>query len=172
MSKYIFVDVESDGPCPGIFNMVCFGAVVLDTHEGLGQTFYGKTAPLTGKWYPESLAISGFTRTQHEGFPDPEIAIKSFYDWVIAEGGDKPKFVSDCLTGDWAYIDYYFHKYIGKNPFGYSGRRMSDIICGMEMNMKTKWKKLKTQMDIHDPVFDAIENAKVFQKLIDEGLKA
>ena len=28
--KFVIVDVESDGPCPGLYSIVCFGAVIVD----------------------------------------------------------------------------------------------------------------------------------------------
>jgi hypothetical protein len=37
--SYIMVDIESDGPVPGDYSMVCFGAVVVE--PGLERTFYG-----------------------------------------------------------------------------------------------------------------------------------
>ena len=37
---YVMVDVEADGPIPGDYSMVCFGAVLVK--EGLDQTFYGR----------------------------------------------------------------------------------------------------------------------------------
>jgi len=41
--SYFIVDIESDGPIPAEFSMVCFGAVVFD--DRLDTTFYGKTRP-------------------------------------------------------------------------------------------------------------------------------
>ena len=54
------VDVESDGPIPGDYSMVCFGAVVVE--PSLEKTFYGKLKPISDKWIPEALAVSGFSR--------------------------------------------------------------------------------------------------------------
>ena len=56
---YIMVDVESDGPIPGDYSMVCFGAVIVE--PGLARDFYGKFKPISEKWNPETLAVSGFT---------------------------------------------------------------------------------------------------------------
>lgn len=170
--SYIFVDVEADGPCPGekLFSMVCFGAIIV-TEEGLGETFYGKTAPISNKFFPDSLAISGFTREQHERFPNPAVVMQEFDNWVREYGGKNPKFITDNLAFDWCFINYYLHTYVGDNIFGYSGRRLSDIICGMESNMRAKWKHKKSKIGIHDPVFDATENALVFQSLVEQGLK-
>ena len=32
--SYFFVDVEADGPCPGLYSMVSFGAVKFDESTG------------------------------------------------------------------------------------------------------------------------------------------
>ena len=36
---YVMVDIESDGPIPGDFSMVCFGAVIVEPE--LNRSFYG-----------------------------------------------------------------------------------------------------------------------------------
>ena len=167
--KYISLDVEVDGPCQPIFSMVCFGAVLIDKH--LETTFYGKTRPISDLYIPENLAISGFTREQHLGFPDPAEVLPKFVEWIKEVAGTKVCLISDVLTGDWACMNYYFHKYCGFNPFGYGhGRRLSDIIGGMENDLYFKWKHMKSKENIHDPVFDALENAKIFRGLKHKGL--
>lgn len=165
--KYVFVDIEVDGYYPPDFSMVCFGAAIFGTNE----TFYGKVAPISNKFYAEMLAISGFTRAQHERFEQPQTIMQEFHNWLREYAGEKPKFISDNLTGDWGFMNYYLYKYVGENIFGYSGRRMSDIICGMNKDLRTKWKHRKSKIGIHDPVVDAIENMKVFRELVKEGLK-
>ena len=36
---YIMADIESDGPIPGDYSMISFGAVIVN--EQLNKTFYG-----------------------------------------------------------------------------------------------------------------------------------
>ena len=50
---YIMVDIESDGPIPGDYSMICFGAVVVE--EGLNKTFYGQLKPISDMFIPETL---------------------------------------------------------------------------------------------------------------------
>ena len=52
----IMVDIESDGPIPGDYSMISFGAVIVDTE--LSKTFYGKLKPISDKFIPEALAVS------------------------------------------------------------------------------------------------------------------
>ena len=166
---YVSVDVERDHDCIPIGSIVCFGAVIVD--KNLDKTFYGKMAPISDVYNPGNLKVSGFTREQHLKFDAPKDVMLRFSSWLEEFGGARPSLISDCLTGDWEAINWYFHNFTGKNPFGYSGRRISDIICGMNNDMRTKWKHKKSQDYIHDPVFDAIQNAEVFLNLRKEGLK-
>ena len=64
--SYVMVDVESDGPIPGDYSMICFGAIVVE--PSLERTFYGKLKPVSEKWISEALAVSGFTREETLGF--------------------------------------------------------------------------------------------------------
>jgi hypothetical protein len=50
---YIMVDVESDGPIPGDYSMISFGAIVVE--PSLVRTFYGRLKPISDKWIPEAL---------------------------------------------------------------------------------------------------------------------
>jgi len=61
------VDVESDGPIPGDYSMVSFGAVIVEPL--LARTFYGKVRPISEKWIPEALAVSGHSREETMQFP-------------------------------------------------------------------------------------------------------
>jgi hypothetical protein len=53
--SYVMVDVESDGPIPGDYSMICFGAIIVE--PGLERSFYGRLRPISEKWIPEALAI-------------------------------------------------------------------------------------------------------------------
>ena len=77
---YVMVDVEADGPIPGDYSMVCFGAVLV--REGLDKTFYGRLRPISDRWVPEALAVSGFTREETLGFDDPKSAMEGFAGWL------------------------------------------------------------------------------------------
>jgi hypothetical protein len=51
------VDIETDGPIPRDYSMVYFGAVIVE--PGLERTFYATLAPISQKWIPEALRVSG-----------------------------------------------------------------------------------------------------------------
>src|SRR5438034_7098484 len=125
----VVVDVESDGPIPAEFSMVCFGAVIFD--DLLDKTFYGRTRPISDRFVPEALAISGFSREQHLSFEDPKPVMENFAAWLEKHTKGRPVFVSDNVAFDWQFIKYYFHRFLGKNPFGFSGRRIGALYASM-----------------------------------------
>ena len=100
-SSWIMIDIESDGPCPGINSMICFGAVVVE--PGLERRFYGRLKPVTDVWEPEALAVSGFTRDETLAFPDPKAIMQRFADWLKENANPKgrPIFVADTGGFDW-----------------------------------------------------------------------
>lgn len=159
------VDVEADGPVPGLWSMVSFGAVIIE--PGLDRTFYGRVRPISDKWDPEALAISGHGRKEHEAFPEPEGEIKRFCEWVEANSSEvgpsvkrpyktkRAHFVSDNVGFDWAFMSYYLHAYAGRNPFGWGGFDMSDCYKGMVRKVGAKFQHLVKTPHTHHPVDDA-----------------
>lgn len=169
--SYIVVDVESDSISPSSGSMVCFGAVLV---SDLNVSFYGQVRPINNSYNKDALAISGFTREQHELFDDPSEVMSKFAIWVNSVCETRPMFISDNPAFDWQWINFYFDKYLGKNPFGYSARRIGDLYCGMVKNAgkNAVWKRKyrKTKHD-HHPVNDAKGNAEAIIAMKEEGLK-
>ena len=157
--SYIMVDIESDGPIPGDFSMVSFGAVVVD--QNLDRFFYGKLKPISEKWIPEALNVSGHTREETMTFSEPEKVMQEFKDWINLNSKGRPIFISDNNGFDWMFICWYFHHFIGENPFGHSSRRLSDLFCGLQKDTFAKWKHLRKTLHTHNPVDDAMGNAEV-----------
>jgi hypothetical protein len=169
--SFIIVDVESDGPIPAEFLMVCFGAVLFDEH--LEQSFYGKTRPISDRFVSEALAVSGYSREQHLAFDDPKSVMESFAAWLDQHAKGRPVFVSDNVAFDWQFINYYFHRFLGRNPFGFSGRRIGDLYAGWvkDAYKATEWKKYRVTQHTHNPVDEARDNAEALRKFKELGLK-
>lgn len=153
------VDVESDGPAPGLYSMISFGAVLVD--RDLNKTFHGKVAPLPGAGRIEEAAkVSGVSQEAHQAFESPEVVMPRFADWIASTNKNgRPIFVSDNPAFDWQFINWYFHKYVGSNPFGFSARRIGDFYCGLRKDYFANWKQLRKTKHDHNPVNDAIGNA-------------
>lgn len=168
MSLFV-VDVESDGGLLGRNSMVCFGVVKL-TPE-LDTTFYGKTAPISEFYDEKALAISGFSREEHLKFDDPAIVMIEFEGWLKTNSKGRPILISDNNGYDASWINWYFLTYLGKNPFGWSSRRIGDLYCGMQKDTWASWKKLRNTKHTHNPVDDAMGNAEALLKMKEMGLK-
>ena len=168
--SYFMVDVESDGAIPGDYSMISFGAVLVD--EKLDRTFYGELKPISDKFTPEALAVSGFSREETEQFDDPKTVMTNFRDWIKENSKGRPIFISDNNGFDWMFICWYFHHFIGENPFGFSSRRLADLFCGMEKDTFAKWKHLRKTAHTHNPVDDSMGNTEVLLMIKKEmGLK-
>lgn len=161
--SYVMVDIESDGPVPGLFSMVCFGAVLVT--PALDRTFYGRTRPISERWIPEALAVSGFSREQHEDFDDPHRVMERFAEWVRQHGGRRPIFISDNNGFDWSFINYYFHRYLEANPFGHSSQNLGSLYKGLAKDTFATFKHLRRTRHTHDPVDDATGNAEALLEM-------
>ena len=165
----IMVDVESDGPIPGDYSMTCFGAVVVE--PTLQRRFYARLKPISEKWIPEALAISGFSREETLGFSDPAQAMQDFERWIAQEAGRRPLFVSDNNGFDWQFINWYFWHFLGRNPFGHSSTNLGSLYKGMVKDMFQNFKHLRRTEHTHDPVDDAKGNAEALLEMKKAGLK-
>src|SRR5688572_638644 len=127
--SYIMVDIEADGPIPGDYSMICFGAVLVDQH--LDKTFYGTLKPISDNFVPGALAVSGFSRMQTLEFPEPAEVMKSFATWLSEVSSGSPMFISDNNGFDWQFINWYFHHFTGSNPFGFSSTNLGSLYKGL-----------------------------------------
>ena len=156
MSNYIFVDVEAVGTSPVGGTMTEFGAV----HEKSLKTFHGRiyegtpnpdnpAVPIVGK------QISTYKKVAEE-----------FAEWLKEVGGnERPVFISDNVAYDWQWISGMFDVAGMPNPFGHSGRRISDFYAGVMNNFGDTqgWKRWRVTKHDHNPVNDAMGNVEAFQ---------
>ncbi|MGB1257621.1 MAG: exonuclease domain-containing protein [Thiolinea sp.] len=162
---YIMVDVEADGPIPGDYSMVSFGAVIVE--DGLERSFYGQLKPVSEQWVPEALAVSGHSREETLKFDDPAEVMQRFADWLKAEVKGRPMFVSDNNGFDWQFINWYFHHFLGRNPFGHSSTNLGSLYKGLVKDMRKNFKHLRKTKHTHHPVDDARGNAEAMLVILE-----
>lgn len=88
---YISVDIEADGPIPGPYSMISFGAAVAGRQDGAAytpadpaaRTFYRELRPISDRYVEAALAVSGLDRDRllREG-TEPAVAMAEFRAWV------------------------------------------------------------------------------------------
>jgi hypothetical protein len=164
------VDIESDGPIPSDYSMISFGAVVVD--EKLDKTFYGKLKPISEKFIPEALSVSGHSREDTLTFEDPKTVMANFANWIAETCYDRPIFISDNNGFDWMFINWYFHHFTGVNPFGFSSQNLGSLYKGITKDTFQSFKHLRKTKHTHHPLDDAIGNAEALLTMKKEfGLK-
>lgn len=157
---FIMVDVESDGPIPGDYSMISFAVLIVDSN--LDLSFKRNLKPISGKSIPEALSISGFSREETLKFDDPKSVMIDFKIWLKENVQGKPIFISDNNGYDWMFICWYFHHYIGENPFGYSSANLGSLYKGLANDYSKNYKHLRKTEHTHDPLDDVKGNAEAF----------
>lgn len=154
--------------------MISFGAVVVEPK--ITKSFYGKLKPISEKWVPEALKVSGHTREETLGFDDPKAVMEAFRNWLSGMLAKDKKgriiFVSDNNGFDWQFINWYFHHFLGDNPFGHSSQNLGSLYKGLTKNMHSGFKHLRDTKHTHHPVDDATGNAEALVKMQKMGLMA
>jgi len=131
---YVSVDIEADGPIPGPYSMVSFGAAVAGWHDAAGFRraeplgFYRELRPISERYDPEALAVSGLDRAAllRDG-AEPAVAMREFCDWLeeirVDEAGrrHRPVMVGYPAPYDWLFLYWYLVNFAGTSPFGHSG---------------------------------------------------
>ncbi len=158
---WVAVDVEADGPCPGLFSMTQIGAVML-LPNGEMDTFMGNLRPISDEYIQQALDVCGHTREETMGFDDPYVVMRKFKDWLA---GYRVMFISDNNGFDWQFVNYYFHKYCGTNPFGFSSTNLGSLYKGCVGSLYKNFKHLRDTKHTHNPVDDAMGNMEAFIKI-------
>jgi hypothetical protein len=166
---YVMVDVEADGPIPGDYSMVRFGAVIVE--ESLDRIFDGRLKPISSQWITEALAVSGFTREETLRFDEPKAVMESFALWLKENTKGRAFFISDNNGFDWQFINWYFWHFTGGNPFGHSSTNLGSLYKGLVNDTFQNFKHLRKTLHTHNPVDDAMGNAEALLEMKRLGLK-
>jgi hypothetical protein len=127
---YISADIESDGPIPGEFSMRSFGVAVAGSFDGESfspepdrATFYRELQPISERFDPDALRVSGLDRNRlaTEG-AEPAAAMADAAAWVDeqASGDRHPVMVAYPAVFDWMFLHWYFVRFASRSPFGCS----------------------------------------------------
>jgi DNA polymerase III epsilon subunit-like protein len=117
---FLSVDVETAGPIPGEYSMLSIGACNVDDET---QVFSCDIKPINENADPKALEVSGLSLEQlRESGLTPVDAMEKFQAWAKSQAmaAQILVFVGLNASFDWSFVNYYFHKYLGANPFGFA----------------------------------------------------
>lgn len=168
---YISVDVEASGPVPPAYSMLSLGACVVDA-PGLG--FYVELKPLGPRAVAAALEVVGRQLEYFvENGVEPREGMLAFKRWVDdVSAGHDPVFVGFNATFDWAYVNWYFHTYLGENPFGIGGVDIKSFYMGRAgvSWADTRSSRIPNELksgepETHHALDDARRQAELFRRL-------
>jgi len=167
----VSVDIETSGPIPGEYSMLSLGACIVGARD---VTFYREFRPSSDKFIPEALAVSGLKLSKlSQSGVDPRQGMQEFKDWIETNcRGTKPVFVAFNAPFDWSFVNYYFHFYLGANPFGFSALDIKAYFMGLtgctwdDTRSSRISEILKVETEIkHNALEDALAQARLFEKM-------
>lgn len=172
---YISVDVETAGPHPGEYSLLTIGACKVYDPPA---TFYIELQPVNMNARPDALAISRLSmeRLAERGTP-PKAAMQQFADWLakLTPPGQRPVFLAFNAPFDWMFVNEYFHRYLGRNPFGHAALDIKSYYMGLagvewsESSMRQVGPYyLGNHALTHHALRDAMDQAEIFRKMRQE----
>ena len=160
---YVSVDVETSGPIPGEYSLLSIGACLVAQPE---TSIYLELQPDSPKHDPEALAVSGLSleKLEREGLT-PQQAMLTFDQWLKSscQTGQKVIFVGLNAPFDWSFVNYYFHKYLETNPFGFTAIDMKAYFMGA---VGCSWQETKSSKmtaalkPLSEPNHNALDDAR------------
>ena len=179
---YFSVDVETDGPIPGEFNLLAFAIVEAGIHDGSRyrgpeepEMGYWELKPVSDRFEADAMTANRLDRADlaRRG-SDPAEAMSRAAQWISQRSmGRRPVMVASPIGFDWMFLHWYFVKYFGESPFGHSSGfdlktaisvRFDRPIAQSGRKNFPEWMGSKVQ-HTHDARDDATKQAQDFQAI-------
>ncbi len=167
---FVSVDVETAGPIPGEYSLLSIGACDADHPE---RQYACELKPLSMAFVPEALAVTGLSlEALAKTGMEPREAMVQFAAWArsLAPNDEKLVFVGFNAAFDWSFVNYYFHRFLGENPFGFAALDIKSLYMGV---VGCAWSDTRSSQMIkdlrprhagdHDALHDAIFQAELFR---------
>ena len=171
----ISVDVETAGPYPGRYSLLSIGACLVSDFD---SSFYIELQPITPDMVPDALAVTGLTmEALLERGTAPAAAMLDFAGWLrsVTPDGAHPVFVGFNAPFDWMFVNDYFHRFLGYNPFGHNALDIKAFYAGRtgapwsETSLRHVAARYGGPPSLsHNALADAIDQAALMAALLEE----
>ena len=168
------VDVETSGPIPGEYSLLSVGACLVPSDNTQAPTamFSCLVQPISHRADPEAMKVTGLSLEDLERTgQSPLEAMEQFEQWIVqSANGATPVFVGFNASFDWSFVNYYFHRFLGRNPFGFAALDIKSLYMGAthcswrDTRSSAMTKVLQpTRKGTHDALDDALAQGEWFQ---------
>ena len=179
---YVSIDIEADGPVPGLHSMLSLGAAAFTSDGRLLDTFSVNLEPLpeasedprTMRWWASQGAA---WEACHIDPRPPAEAMSEFHAWLVRhfEAVGLPVMVAFPAAYDTMWVQWYLHRFVGQSAFR---RRAIDIKTLAMVAMGAGYRATARSMmprhwrprtpHTHVAVDDAIEQGELFLAIVRE----
>jgi oligoribonuclease (3'-5' exoribonuclease) len=167
---YISIDMEADGPCPGVNSMLQFGAVFYDSEGKLLDEYLVNIAPLDGvqdpdtmKWWAEQeVKNPGLWASMEKDRVTPKLAMERFQSKVrkwAAELKCSPIVFAYPAGYDFTWLYWYLCKFLGQSCVGFSAIDMKTIAMCLLQRTYHDSSKRRFPRSWFNPAFRHTHNA-------------
>jgi hypothetical protein len=125
---YVSLDIEADGPCPGLFSMLSFGMAAFTLEKQLVSTFTrnlhtlegARTDERTMTWWGAAENADAFRKSRIDPVP-AKSAMLDARAWLESMKRFGRPIICGAPSGfDFTFIYYYFQRELGESPVGFA----------------------------------------------------
>ena len=181
---YISIDVEADGPVPGLNSMLSLGAVAMTLDKQIIDTFSANLFPLEEAVADEDTMINfwennpaAWEAVQKDRVRPSEAAV-AFSSWLALWGRtyDEIVLVGHPVAFDQMFVCYYLHRFVGHHRYDWidvksfcMGYRKTPFKKSGKSYMPARWFSDRLP-HTHIAVDDAREQGNIFISALRESL--
>ena len=180
---FVSVDIEADGRIPGRNSMLSFGSAAFTLDKELVGFYSANLETLPGaEGDPETME---WWRSQPEAWAacrqDPVDPAQAMPDYVehlasLKAAHGRPTFIGYPVAFDFGWMNWYLHRFAGRNPFGISGLCLKSFAAARlecpfqaatKRNFPRRW--FDRLRHSHVALADAVEQGAMGINMIREG---
>ena len=168
---YISIDIEADGPCPGVNSMLQLGAVFYDLEGNTLQEYCVNIAPIEGAvqnpetmkwWAQQEIKRPGLWAKLTENQVPAKQAMERFQNYVRLYAGKfrcSPLVVAYPAGFDFTFLYYYLYRFLGQSCVGFSALDMKTMAMCLLNRTYHDSAKRRFPVSWFNPTFKHTHNA-------------